>query len=150
MACNVRTERALSRAKESTCPFELAADDGGMNTFYCLVPVAIAFTLCCTAAEPLTGHAPIEIPNSRGGFDYLQVDDGNRRLLLDHTGNGTLDVIDLKAEKVLKQIKTGAAQGVAIDSERGLYLVAVSKEKKLVVIDSKTLEKKGEVPLNGP
>src|SRR3954470_3176152 len=99
--------------------------------------VALAFSYSCSAAEVLTAHAPIEIPNSKGSFDYLQIDNANRRLLLDHTGNGTLDVIDLKTETVLKQIKTGAAQGVAVDVERGLYLVAVSKEKKLVVIDSK-------------
>ncbi len=101
-------------------------------------------------APPLTGHDPIEIPNSRGGFDYLQVDDDKRRLLLDHTGNGTLDIIDLKTEKVLQQIKTGAAQGVAIDAAKNRYYVSVSKEKKMVIIDREKLEILGEVPLPGP
>jgi len=59
-----------------------------------------------SADSPLKAHEPIEIPNSRGGFDYLQVDNVKRRLLLDHTGNGTLDIVDLKTEKLLKQIKT--------------------------------------------
>ena len=113
--------------------------------FACALPL-YAFAL----DAPLKGHDPIEIPNSKGGFDYLQVDNQKRRLLLDHTGNGTLDIIDLNTEKVLKQIKTGAAQGVAVDSQRSRYYVSVSREKKLVIIDSQTVEKTGEVPLPGP
>lgn len=118
-----------------------------------LLPALLASTLpfgSFAADAPLTGHEPIEIPNSKGGFDYLQVDNDKRRLLLDHTGNGTLDVIDLNNEKVLKQIKTGAAQSVTMDSKKNRYYVAVSKEKKFVIIDSDKLEVIGEVPLPGP
>ena len=103
-----------------------------------------------TAAEVLNGHDPIEIPNSRGGFDYLQVDAVRNRLLLDHTGNGTLDIIDLATETLIKQIKTGAAMGVAMDAKSRHYYVSVSKEKKLVIIDAEKLEITGEVPLPGP
>ncbi len=99
------------------------------------------------ANAPLLGHEPIEIPDSRGGFDFLEVDGARDRLLLDHVGNGTLDVIDLKTEKLLKQIKTGAAMGVAVDAARNCYYVSVSKEKKLVIIDRDKLEIIGEVPL---
>jgi DNA-binding beta-propeller fold protein YncE len=113
--------------------------------------LVLTLPLVCFAAEaPLKAHDPIEIPNSRGGFDFLEVDKANRRLLLDHTGNGTLDIIDLKTEKLLKQLKTGAAMGVAIDAQKNRYYVSVSKEKKLVIIDSKKLEVIGEVPLPGP
>lgn len=127
-----------------------------MNTLHALVRraliLACALPLCSFAADkpPLTAHEPIEIPNSKGSFDYLQVDNDKRRLLLDHTGNGTLDIIDLNTEKVLKQIKTGAAQGVAIDTKKNRYYVAVSKEKKMVIIDSEKLEVLGEIPLPGP
>lgn len=111
----------------------------------------LAWPLVGVAARaPLTGHAPIEIPDSRGGFDGLQVDDERRRLLLSHTGNGTLDIIDLKTEKLLKQIRTGAAMGVAVDATRNRYYVSVSKEKKFVIIDREKLEVLGEFPLPGP
>ncbi len=103
-----------------------------------------------SADSPLKASEPIEIPDSRGGFDYLQIDSAKRRLLLNHTGNGTLDIIDLKTEKLLKQIKTGAAMGVAIDARKNRYYVSVSKEKKFVIIDSEKLEVIGEMPLPGP
>ena len=114
----------------------------------CLI---MALPLAGRAADaPLTGQTPIEIPDSRGGFDYLQVDHDRRRLLLDHTGNGTLDIIDLKTEKLLKQIKTGAAMGVTVDAAKNRYYVSVSKEKKFVIIDRDKLEVIGEFPLPGP
>ena len=116
-----------------------------------MVMANLGFPLASFSAQPpLKAHEPIEIPNSRGGFDYLQVDNAKRRLLLDHTGNGTLDIIDLKTEKLLKQIKTGAAMGVAIDSKKNRYYVSVSREKKFVIIDSEKLEVIGEMPLPGP
>ena len=114
-----------------------------------LLPV-LALPAFAFAADPLTPQAPISIPNSKGGFDFLEVDAAQSRLLLDHTGNGTLDVIDVKAGKLLKQIPTGAAMGVAVDEKAGRYYVSVSKEKKMVIIDSRTLEKTGEVALPGP
>jgi YVTN family beta-propeller protein len=92
----------------------------------------------------------IVVPGSKGGFDYLQVDEANRRLLANHTGNNTLDVFDADTGKLIKHIATGKAQGVAIDPVAGKYFVSVSREKKLVIIDSKTLEKTGEVALGGP
>jgi DNA-binding beta-propeller fold protein YncE len=113
--------------------------------------VSLGFPRAIFSADAvLKAHDPIEIPNSKGGFDYLQVDKAKRRLLLDHTGNGTLDIIDLKTEKLLKQIKTGAAMGVAVDSKKNRYYVSVSKEKKFVIIDSEKLEAIDEMPLPGP
>lgn len=114
------------------------------------LPLPLLAPATGAAAEVLKGHAPMEIPNSRGGFDYLQVDAVRNRLLLDHTGNGTLDIIDLATEKLIKQIKTGAAMGVAMDAKSQHYYVSVSKEKKFVIIDAEKLEITGELPLPGP
>jgi DNA-binding beta-propeller fold protein YncE len=103
------------------------------------------------AAEgPLRAHPPIEIPESRGNFTSLAVDDEKRRLLLAHTGNGTLDVVDLNTEKLLKQIKTGSAVGVAVDAKRNRYYVSVDREEKLVFIDRENLEVVAELSLPGP
>ena len=110
-----------------------------------------ATAIHANAAEaPLVGDEPILVPDSKGGFDFLEMDNTNHRLLADHTGNGTLDVFDADSGKLLKHIKTGAAQGVSVDEKAGKYFVSVSKEKLLAIIDSKTLEKTGEVKTSGP
>jgi DNA-binding beta-propeller fold protein YncE len=109
----------------------------------------IVFPLVCRSADILTGSEPILIPNSTGPFESLRVDSTKRRLLMAHTGNGTLDIIDLKTETLLKQINTGAAQDCAIDSRKGNYYVSVSREKKLVVISRETLDITKEIFLPG-
>jgi DNA-binding beta-propeller fold protein YncE len=102
------------------------------------------------AGAPLVAGEPMVVPDSKGGFDYLQVDEAQRRLLANHTANNTLDVFDLDSGKLLKHVPTGAAQGVAVVPELGKYFVAVSREQVVVVIDSKTLERTGSIKLAGP
>ena len=102
------------------------------------------------AAAPLALQEPIIVPDSKGGFDYLQVDAPARRLLANHTGNNTLDVLDLDSGKLIKHIPTGKAQGVAVVADAGRYYVSVSREKLVAIIDSKSLTKIGEIKLDGP
>ena len=109
----------------------------------------IVLPLVCPSAEILTGSEPILIPNSTGPFESLRVDPNKRRLLMAHTGNGTLDIIDLKTETLLKQINTGAAQDCAIDVRKGNYYVSASREKKVVVISRETLDITKEIFLPG-
>src|ERR1051325_10550525 len=101
-------------------------------------------------AEPLKLEEPIVVPDSKGGFDYLQVDAKARRFLANHTGNNSFDVFDADSGKLIRHVPTGKAQGVAIDEENGKYYVSVSREKLVVIVDAKTLEKTGEVKLDGP
>lgn len=102
------------------------------------------------AADSLTPRPPVELVGTQGKFDFIKIDSAQKRLLLSHTGNGSLDIIDLVSSKLIKSISTGAAQGVAIDEKGGRYFVSVSKPPKMVVIDSTKLEVTGEVPLPGP
>ena len=120
-----------------------------------LLPIALLstfFTIVSLSAaeEILTKDAPIAITNSHGGFDFIEVDQENNRLLLPHSGNGTLDVVDSVTGHFIKSVPTGVAQAVAIDDKGGKYYVSVSKETKLVAVDSSTLEIVGETPLSGP
>ena len=115
-----------------------------------LLVLALLTALPAPAAAPLKLEEPIIVPDSKGGFDYLQVDEAKRRLLCSHTGNNTLDVFDLDSGKLIKHVPTGKAQGVAVDTEAGKYYVSVSREKVLVIVDRETLEKKAEVKLDGP
>src|SRR5690349_11381378 len=101
------------------------------------------------AAEPLVAGQPILVPESTGSFDFLHVDDANRRLLAAHTGNNTLDVFDLDTGKLIKHVATGKAQGEAVDTSGGKYYVSTSANQVVVVVDSKTLEKFGEIKLPG-
>ena len=102
------------------------------------------------APAPLKAEEPIVVPDSKGRFDFIQVDNTARHLLANHTQNATLDVFDLDSGKLLKHCPTGAAMGVGVDEKGGKYYVGVSKEQKLVTIDAQTLEKAGEVALTGP
>lgn len=114
------------------------------------IPCMVFATSVYGAPSPLTAGVPIQVADSKGGFDFLEVDPVHRRLLADHTGNGTLDIFDLDSGKLLKQVPTGAAQGVAIDLANDKYYVSVSKEKLMVIVDGKSMEKTGEVKLSGP
>lgn len=103
-----------------------------------------------SAADSLTATGPMELTGTQGKFDFIKIDSANHRLLACHTGNGSLDIIDVASSKLIKSVPTGAAQGVAIDNKKGRYFVSVSKPPKLVIIDSTKLEVIGEVPLPGP
>ena len=98
----------------------------------------------------VTYGSPVELVGTHGKFDFIKVDATNRRLLACHTGNGSLDVIDLDTSKLIKSVPTGAAQGVAIDDKNGRYFVSCSKPPQLVIIDATKLEVTGTVPLPGP
>jgi len=102
------------------------------------------------SAASLTPGAPVELTGTQGRFDFIKVDAAKRRLLACHTQNGSLDVIDIDAGKLIKCVPTGNAQGVAIDDKGGRYFVSVSKPPKLVIIDSTKLAVIGEVALPGP
>src|ERR1700734_2259445 len=103
-----------------------------------------------SAADSLTPGIPVEVTGTQGKFDFIKIDSANNRLLACHTGNGSLDVIDITTSKLIKSIPTGNAQGVAIDSENSRYFVSVSKPTKMVIVNSTKLEVIGEVALPGP
>ena len=102
------------------------------------------------AAELLVADKPILISDTKGGFDFLEVDTAQRRLLASHAGNGTLDVFDLDTGKLIRLVHTGKAQDAAVDSQAGKYYVGVSREQIVAVVDSKTLEITSKIKIPGP
>jgi len=114
-----------------------------------LLAASLLLSSHMTAAS-LTPGTAVELTGTTGKFDFIKMDVLDRRLLACHTGNGSLDVIDVDAGKLIKSVATGAAQGVAVDEKGGRYFVSVSKPPKMVIIDSTKLEVIGEVPLSGP
>ena len=113
----------------------------------CIVFSIVASFSPCSAKDFLMPAATVELTGTHGKFDFIKVDATRRRLLACHTGNSSLDIIDLNNSKLVKSIPTGAAQGVAIDDKGGRYLVSCSKPPKLVIVDSTKLEVIGEVSL---
>jgi len=110
----------------------------------------LVIPLLVSAADSLTPGNPVEVTGTQGKFDFIKIDSANNRLLACHTGNGSLDVIDLTTSKLIKSIPTGNAQGVAIDSENNRYFLSVSKPTKMVIVNSTKLDVIGEVTLPGP
>jgi DNA-binding beta-propeller fold protein YncE len=119
--------------------------------FFSLVgAVLLALISPLEAAALLTPGVPVALTGTQGRFDFIKVDPTRHRLLACHTGNGTLDVIDLATTKVIWIAPTGAAQGVAIDDRHGRYFVSASKPPRMVILDANQLEVTGVVPLPDP
>jgi DNA-binding beta-propeller fold protein YncE len=110
----------------------------------------ICGSIAAPAEEPLSAGAPVVLPGTHGKFDFLAIDLPARRLLAAHTGNGSLDVIDLDTREVVKIVPTGKAQSSAVDAKTGSYYVGSSEPAQLVTIDAAKLEVTNTVPLRGP
>ena len=110
----------------------------------------LASALPGRAADLLEAGKPLALAGTHGRFDFLAIDVDGRRLLAAHTGNGSLDVIDLDQAAVVKIVPTGAAQACAVDAKGKRYFASVSKPPQLVTLDAGTLEITGTVPLGGP
>jgi DNA-binding beta-propeller fold protein YncE len=98
-------------------------------------------------AAPLTAGAPILLPGTQGGFDFIRVDAAANRLLLGHEGNKSFDVFDLGTGKLLKAVPTSTAQDAVVDVKRGRYYVSGNDPARMVIVDSTKLEVTGEVPV---
>ncbi len=81
------------------------------------VPMLAALTATSLAAEPATPLervGTITLKGPVGGLDHLALDARRGRLFVANTANGSLDVVDLKAGSLLKQVPgQGRIRGVA-------------------------------------
>lgn len=118
-----------------------------------LRPTGVFALLLCVplsamAADPVLKAQPrIIIAGTRGGFTELEVDKMNRRLLLAHAGNGTLDVMELGSETVIKTIPCEGISRVTLDTNTQRYFA--SGQKRLHIVDAKKLDIVGHVDLPG-
>ena len=107
--------------------------------------LSVASLFCAIDSRPTDSG-----PGTKGGFDFLQVDQPLHRLLANHTGNKSFDVFNLPDGKLIKSVDTGAAQGVALDTQHNCYYVTVSDQKKLVEVDRSSLAVNKAIALPGP
>jgi DNA-binding beta-propeller fold protein YncE len=105
-----------------------------------------------TAASKLefTPGASIEMPNSKGKFDFLRVDSKRHRLLAAHETDGTVDYIDLQKNTLISRVKVGGAVDHAVDAGSKLYYVSVQEDARVAVVDAETLKEVNSVKVPGP
>src|SRR6266487_2867642 len=109
--------------------------------FFSLVTIGISIL----AAAPMRGaetsyHFLKDIPvGGEGGWDYLSVDEGGRRLYVSHATK--VVVIDLDKETVVGEIAdTPGIHGVAIAHDLNRGFTSNGRENKAGIVDLKTLE----------
>ncbi len=110
----------------------------------------IAGTAHLHAGELLAPEPPLKLTGTKGRFDFLAIDAGGRRLLAAHTGNASLDIIDVDHSKLVKAVSTGKAQAPVIAANGKTYYVTSSEPAGFVAVDAGTLEVTGKTPLTGP
>src|SRR5208337_3768273 len=101
----------------------------------------------CASASAQSGYKIIKkvpIPG-QGGWDYLTVDEGNRRLYVSH---GTqVEVLDVDSLEIVGKIpNTPGVHGIAIALEAGRGFVSNGQASTVTIFDLKTLKTLGEVP----
>jgi DNA-binding beta-propeller fold protein YncE len=78
-----------------------------------------------------------------GGWDYVALDNTNRRLYASHTGN--VEVVDPEAGKVVGQItQLHGVHGIAVAPELNKGFISNGQSNSVTVFDLKTLAKLGE------
>lgn len=91
----------------------------------------------------------IEIKQSPGKFDFLEVDAKNHRLLAAHEKDETADFIDLQTGTVLARLKTGPTVGITTNAAGDTYYASVQDDKRIAIIDAKSLKETGSIALTG-
>jgi DNA-binding beta-propeller fold protein YncE len=121
---------------------------------YLIVISLLLSSVCSIAAadQPvnLQPAASIELPDSKGWFDFLQIDTKRNRLLAAHQKDGTADYFDLAKNKLISRIKLGAAVDHAVDATSTVYFVSVTDEQRVAFVDAATLKELQSVKLDGP
>jgi len=89
----------------------------------------------------------INIPGD-GGYDYLAIDDVNRKLYVSH--GTSVNIIDLNTEQIVGEIKdmTGV-HGIAIANDMGKGFISDGKANAVVVFDLKSYNKITTIPISG-
>lgn len=111
---------------------------------------AIGATAQAADAPPLIAGQPVVVPRTPGRFDYMVIDDQNRRLLAAHTGSRQLAVYDLRTDTVTQAVDAGTIQSVAIDVRDGKYLLGASANQEVVVVNRRYLNITNHIKLPGP
>jgi len=117
--------------------------------------IALACLSLCTFSSsaqptaPLTLQQTIPLPGVTGKFDHLAIDTAGNRLFIAATGNHSIEVINLAADKVEQRITgLGKPHGLAWVAETGSLYVADGALGELRVYTGKPLALSGKIKLS--
>ncbi len=98
-------------------------------------------------SAPLALVRDLPLPGGAARFDYQWVDAEHRRLYIAHLGADTLLVFDLDGQKIVGVVKgLPSVHGVVAAPEKHRLFATVTGEKKLAIIDDRSLEVLARVP----
>ncbi len=113
-----------------------------------ILSAILVFTISVVASAPAqTGYSVIKKISiaGTGGFDYLTVDEGARRLYVSH--GMQVEVLDIDSLKQVGTVpKTPGVHGIAIAPELGRGFVSDGQSSTVTIFDLKTLKAIAEVP----
>jgi YVTN family beta-propeller protein len=95
-------------------------------------------------ASSLRQLAMVYIPGNPG-FHAVGFVDG--RLIISHSGDGTVDIFNVKMRRVDAQIKLERPRGIAVDEQGGKVYVADAGANDIAVISSKTWKLEKTIPV---
>jgi YVTN family beta-propeller protein len=117
---------------------------GGILKTITLMLVCVCASASVMGADGYQITKKILVPG-QGGWDYLTVDEGARRLYVSH---GTqVEVIDVDSGRVVGKIEnTPGVHGIAVAPEFGRGFVSNGQAATVTIFDLKTLKKIADVP----
>ena len=110
----------------------------------------LAYGAAAEQALHLTPAASIEIPDSKGKFDFLRIDSKRGRLLAAHENDGTSDFVDLRKNTMIARLKVGGPVDTAVDEGSKFYYVSVQDPERVAVVDAETLKEVKSIKTPGP
>lgn len=115
-----------------------------------VIAASVLFTAVAALAQspPLVADKEIPLPEVAGRIDHLSVDVKGQRLFVSALGNGTVEVIDLRAGRVLREIKNlDEPQGVLYEPASKRLFVACGGDGTVRAYSGKTLALLAKVSL---
>ncbi len=99
---------------------------------------------------PIIPAMPPQTLESKGGFDYVNVDAQNRRVYAAHGGAGALLIVDADNGKVLGEVKVGDMAGNAVNPANGHVFTGNGDDKGVSEVDPKAMKVVNHVSVDGP
>jgi DNA-binding beta-propeller fold protein YncE len=118
--------------------------------FWLVVAVALAtgWVDAAKAGPPLVLEQTIPLDHVSGRIDHMAIDVAGKRLFVAELGNGSVDVVDLQAGKVVKRISgLKEPQGVAYIADQDLIVVASAGDGSVRFFRAADLSPVGAVAL---
>jgi YVTN family beta-propeller protein len=102
------------------------------------------------AAPPVLVPGPwIPVEDALGRFNTLAVDPAAHRLMAAHANDDTADFFDLDTHRLIARVEVGPVVALAVDPKTGRYFASVQDDKRIAIIDPKTFQETGSIPLPG-